>query len=126
MNESASITGTRSSPVWPNGYAWRYEIRLPARPGGGTVDNLLLPFAARSDEFKSIAHGGRVESASGHDIRFEGGDGAKLGHVLVSTGTDDGAIAGFVNIASRTYEAEQSIFLCIGKSVTLPPSCPRS
>lgn len=75
---SATAAGQTITP----GYSYRRRFVIPQSAHRLTTadGSVVLPVLITAPWLKSAANGGKVQSSSGHDIRFESDTGAKLPH----------------------------------------------
>lgn len=112
---TARLTLSSEATRWPNGYRWRARINLIPWSASGTITNFLLPFAEVHPDFRSVANGGRMESADGRDFRLETAAGVKIPHVLLAYDPVIGLVAGFGNIAARNIGVAEAGYAFVGK-----------
>jgi hypothetical protein len=103
--------------AYQNGYSYRRTLRVGGTAVGGSaaLTNLPLRVDETMSSFKSAANGGKVQSASGWDIRFETASGTQLDHELEVYSPAAGRIACWVRIPTATPAVDQDIFLYYGK-----------
>jgi hypothetical protein len=103
--------------AYQNGYSYRRTLRIGGTAVGGSaaLTNLPLRVDETMSSFKSAANGGKVQSASGWDIRFETASGTQLDHELEVYSPAAGRIACWVRIPTATPAVDQDIFLYYGK-----------
>lgn len=103
--------------AFPNGYGYRRVMRIggTALGGGVALTDLPLRFDETRVSLKSVANGGRVQSASGWDIRFEDISGNQLKHELETYDPAAGHAACWVRLTSVTPGFDQDIFVYYGK-----------
>jgi hypothetical protein len=112
---TVTVTAT-SLPTFANGYRYRRRLVVPARATQAqTVADFVLLVREQDDRLKPVAAGGRVESAAGHDIRFEFEDGTKLDHELERYDPLTGSIVAWVRVPSWQLAQRLAVLLYYGK-----------
>lgn len=110
--------GTGGGGVITPGYSYRRHVIVPpdvhrlSSSDGSTV----LPVLLQETWLRSVANGGRVQSSSGHDIRFETDSGVKLAHDLASYVPTTGRIEAWVRFPSFLANADLSFNIVHGNS----------
>ena len=116
----AAVTVTVAAPppaTWPNGYRWRRRLVLPPQPvAGETADGFVVLIRESGDWLRTVAGGGRIESASGFDLRFELGDGTKLPHELERYDGAAGELVAWVRVPGWRLTSRRELFLYYGKA----------
>jgi hypothetical protein len=111
-----------SAQAWPNGFVGQIEVRLEAVAGGGTVTNALYPLTLTDPALATAATdddpgNGGLSLNAGFDVQIETAAGAVLGYVRLGYQAT-GAWVGLVNLPSRNFAVDESIFVYVGKAVT--------
>jgi len=118
---SATVTIDVTVPAAPttflNGYRYRRRIVVPRRSVLGTSPLVGFPLlvAEEGTWLKSTAHGGRVESAQGFDLRFELENGIKLPHDVERYDPVAGRLVTWVRLTELRPEEDLVLFLYYGK-----------
>ncbi len=112
---TAHLTLASEAARWPNGYRWRAQLNFLPWPNTGTAASFLLPFAEVSDDLRSVANGGKVESDLGWDLRIQTADGVKIPHVLLGYDPSIGLVAGLMNISDRNFGVAETAYWFAGK-----------
>jgi hypothetical protein len=84
--------------------------------GSADLTDFPVLVSVTSNDLKSVANGGKVESGSGYDIRFETTGGTKLDHEFESWSATTGALLAWVRIPTLSYNVDTDFYLYIGKS----------
>ena len=102
--------------AFPNGYRYRRRLVVPPPSAGGeTVQDVVLLVQETRDWLRSVAAGGRVESAQGFDLRFEAGDGTRLDHELERYEPTNGELVAWVRVPSWRLADPLELLLYYGK-----------
>lgn len=113
---TVTVTAPPVTPSFPNGYAVRRRIVLPPRPDGAPP---AAPFVVRIAEsgpwLRHSAAGGPVQSAQGHDIRFELEDGTKLAHEIELYDGAAGRLEAWLRLPSWNPGAAARLLVYLGK-----------
>jgi len=118
---SATATVTVTPPAAPstflNGYRYRRRIVIPRHVVRGTVPLVGFPLLVLEEGpwLRSTAHGGRVESAQGFDLRFELENGTKLPHDVERYDPVAGRLVAWVRLTELQPEEDLVLFLYYGK-----------
>lgn len=110
-----------------NGYAHFKELTQNHLDvsGGADLSDFDALYSVIDADLKTVANGGYVESAVGHDIRFETLSGTKLDHDLVFYDGTVGALIVRIKIPTLTYASDLVIRIYFGKaSQTTPEANP--
>jgi hypothetical protein len=123
---SATATVTVTPPAAPstflNGYRYRRRIVIPRHVVRGTVPLVGFPLLVLEEGpwLRSTAHGGRVESAEGFDLRFELENGTKLPHDVERYDPVAGRLVAWVRLTELQPEEDLVLFLYYGKPGLAP------
>ncbi|MEJ5231646.1 MAG: Ig-like domain-containing protein [Geminicoccaceae bacterium] len=118
---SATVTVDVTAPAAPttflNGYRYRRRIVVPRGSVLGTAPLVGFPLlvAEEGPWLKSTAHGGRVESAQGFDLRFELETGGKLPHDVERYDPVAGRLVAWVRLTELRPNEDLVLFLYYGK-----------
>jgi hypothetical protein len=96
------------------GYSARRPIIIAARRSAETVTGFILRVGGKFPDLRSVAHGGRVHSPTGNDIRFTTATGVKLPHELVTYDPVTGEIRAWVRLSSWTMNSRYALFMYYG------------
>lgn len=77
---------------------------------------MVVPFAETLLALRTVANGGKVQSSSGFDIRFETDDGTKLAHDLAAYAPTTGKIEAWVRIPGFASGVDYGFSLYYGKA----------
>jgi hypothetical protein len=118
---SATVTVDVTAPAAPttflNGYRYRRRIVVPRGSVLGTAPLVGFPLLVAEEGawLKSTAHGGRVESAQGFDLRFELETGGKLPHDVERYDPVAGRLVAWVRLTELRPNEDLVLFLYYGK-----------
>jgi hypothetical protein len=113
---SAAVGGTNA---FANGYSYARRLVLAGQPDLTTETVTNIPVLVRLTAqtwLETVANGGKVQSASGWDIRFETEAGAKLDHDIVSYDGAVGTLNAWVRIPSWASNANFRLMMYYGKA----------
>lgn len=119
---SATATVTVTPPAAPstflNGYRYRRRIVIPRHVVRGTVPLVGFPLLVLEEGpwLRSTAHGGRVESAQGFDLRFELENGTKLPHDVERYDPSTGRLIAWIRLNELRPNDDLVLFLYYGKA----------
>lgn len=103
------------------GYAYRRRYVIPAQVHRLTLSDgsLVLPVLVTADWFKGVSHGGKVESVSGHDIRFENDNGTKLPFEIAAYDPITGRLEAWVRLLPPGPTVHLTFVVRYGKAPSL-------
>lgn len=109
---------------FPAGYGYRRRIVIPAAihrlsAADGAV---VVPFIETLASFKTVANGGRVQSATGDDIRFElDGSATKLAHELAAYSPTTGRVEAWVRVPAFSVGTDLTLIVAYGNASVASP-----
>lgn len=80
-----------------------------------SVTNFLMPVSVIKPDLRSAANGGKVQSSSGWDIRFETVGGTKVAHKIITYDPVNGELTALIN-TPRNLATNDTLRCRIGKS----------
>lgn len=103
---------------YSNGYTYRKAITVDNTKVSGTGDLTDFPILVSHTDtaLKTTANGGKVENASGYDIRFETGAGVELDYERILYVATTGQIIAWVQIPTLDGDADTTIYVYYGNS----------
>jgi len=110
------VVASTEVSVYANGYAYRRRLAVPAEAARGSAHTgFPLWVTLAEDWLRSTAHGGRVASDAGHDIRFELEDGTKLAHEIDDYDPAAGRLGAWVRLPELHADQPTVVLLYYGK-----------
>ena len=104
------------APTFANGFAYRRRLVVPPSPvAAETLTNFVLFVDEAGSWLKDAAHGGKVASAQGYDLRFAAEDGSVLDHEIDRYDPAAGLLTAWVRLPAWTPGDGLRIFLYYGK-----------
>lgn len=93
------------------GYGFRRRFFIPSEIHALSLadGSMVVPFLETQTWLRTVANGGKVQSASGFDIRFETDSGAKLPHDLASYVGSTGRIEAWIRVSAQTQDITAAI-----------------
>ena len=114
---AVTVTAPPSPTTYLNGYLHRRTIVVPAASvAGGPHGNFPILIQESGAWLKSVANGGKVESAQGFDLRFELEGGGRLDHELESYDPVLGELVAWVRLPTLGTAGGAVLHLYYGKS----------
>ena len=113
-----SVTAPGNPSTYINGYLNRRTIVVPAGSVVGSTAHGNFPLLVQESGswLKTVANGGKVQSAAGYDLRFELLDGSQLDHEVESYDGAVGQLNAWVRLPSLSPTADTKFHLYYGKT----------
>lgn len=104
--------------AFPNGYSYRKALTVDHTKVAGGADLSSFPvLVSRTDAaLATVANGGKVQSATGLDIRFELADGTKLDHEVELWKATTGQLVAWVRIPTLSASVDTPFYLYYGNA----------
>lgn len=104
--------------AYSNGYTYRKAITVDHTKVNGTGDLTDFPILVSHTDtaIKTVANSGKVENASGYDIRFETTGGTELDYERVFYSATTGQIIAWVKVPTLDGDANTTIYIYYGNS----------
>lgn len=101
-----------------NGYSYRKKLTQDSTKvsGGADLTDVDVLYSVTDAALKTTSNGGKVEHASGYDIRFETTGGTQLKHDVIFWSATTGQLITNIKIPTLTYAADTEIYMYYGKS----------
>ena len=109
-----TVTPSTSQAFYPNGYAYRRRLVIPDQAAEGTAEGFVFLVAEEGPWLKSVSNGGRVESAGGHDLRFEFADGTRVVHDVERYDPAGGRLIAWIRVPAWRFAERLDLFLYYG------------
>ncbi len=118
-NVVVTVNAAGGGGIFANGYSFRRLLTVnPANvAGAANLADFPLLVSGTYAYLKSTGNGGKVESASGYDIRFESVGGTKLDHEVERWNDTTGEFTAWVRIPTLNATSDTTIYLYYGNSV---------
>lgn len=121
------VSATESSSGCSLGYGYYKTITIDNTKvsGSGFLADFPVLISHTDADLKTVANGGKVQNASGYDIRFETTDGIKLNHEVVFWSATTGQFIGYVRIPLLDGGTDTVIRIYYGNSgISTPEANP--
>jgi len=104
-----------AAPVaWPAGYTYRRVITIDHTKVEGGSDLVDFPVLIKTtqDDFKTVANGGKLQSANGYDLIFTDSDcSTQLNHEIESYDGTTGSVVAWVRIPNLSASVDTTIYV---------------
>lgn len=102
---------------FPNGYSYRRKITIneSSVSGSGNLSNYPVLIDGTYSYLKTVSNGGKIEHASGYDIRFESIDGVKLDHEIENWEASTGKVSIWVRLPTLYGSVNTEFYIYYGK-----------
>ena len=120
-NVQVTVTVPTTPTAFANGYHYRRQIKIPLASIQGSESLLGYPLRLleNGDWLKNAGNGGRVQHASGFDLRFELADGTKIDHDIELYDAAAGKLAAWVRLPELRPGNPLDLFLYYGRAGTI-------
>lgn len=104
--------------AFSNGYTYRRTLTVDNTKVNGTGDLTNFPVLVKGtySYLATVANAGKVEHASGYDIRFESTGDVKLDHEVVYWSATTGEVVIWVEVPTLDGDADTSFYMYYGNS----------
>lgn len=104
--------------AYSNGFKYRKAVTQNISQVSGSADftNIDVHFATLDPDLRTVANGGKVEHASGYDIRFETSGGTKLDHDVITWSATTGLLKVNMRVPTLTYASGTALYMYYGKT----------
>jgi len=115
--------------AWANGFGYRRTLGIAAAavPASAPIANFPLRVVETRQSFRTVANGGKLQSTSGYDHRFEAaGSDLKTAHEVEDWSAATGAIQYWANVPSLSNSANTLLHTYYGKAGLTSPEASAS